>query len=102
MQMNTKGAKASQIEGSNTARSARVGVALLIGVVIPLLGYASLLGAHDHGETPKWVYAAIPAALIGPDVPSPAAFFSLAFVNVVLWSLIGYWVLKGMGWCLRT
>jgi len=62
------------------------------GVVVPLLGYSYLLGAHPAlGEPlPFWVTLAIPFSAIGPESPSVAVFFLLLLINVALWGTIFY------------
>jgi hypothetical protein len=75
-----------------TARRLCVGVALFTSVVIPFLGYGTLLASHSPEGPPRWVYVAIPAAFAGPDIPSLAQFCGLAAVNVLMWFFIAYWI----------
>ena len=87
--------------GQEATQRRVVGVALLVGIVIPVLGYGTLLSSHGIQGPPRWVYGAIPAALAGPDIPSLAQFVVLAIVNMVLWFSISYWIAKGLAWSLR-
>jgi len=82
-------------------RALVAGIALLAGVVIPFLGYGTLLASHGAEGPPRWVYVAIPAALAGPDIPSLAQFIGLAVANVLLWFLIAYCIGGGIVWGLR-
>jgi hypothetical protein len=80
------------------ARALVGGVALLASVIIPVMGYGTLLASHASEGPPHWVYFAIPAALAGPDIPSLVQFVGLAAANVLLWFFIAYWIAKGVVW----
>jgi len=62
----TEVVKRDQVYGrASTPRRSGVGIALFTGVVVPFLGYGTLLASHGTEGPPRWVYAAIPAAFAG-------------------------------------
>jgi hypothetical protein len=74
------------------------GLASLVGIIVPFLGYGALLAAHSQEDAPRWLYAAIPSAFAGPEIPSTAQFLTLAVMNVLLWFSIAYLIGKCVLW----
>ena len=75
-----------------------VGCGLLASVIMPLLGYAYLFGAHpgEGDRQPWWVSFVVPASALGPDTPSVGLFAGLALLNALLWFAVGFGVTRSL------
>jgi hypothetical protein len=76
--------------GTPHRRDLWVACGLLTGVLVPVLGYASLFGAHPADGSPWWVRIVLPGSAFGPDTPGVAMFAGLALLHALLWFAVGF------------